>query len=129
MDTLNIQEKEILDLSSKWAEALVANDAEQIGSFMSDDWQMVSKHGVSSKQHFLQFVASGELTHSAMDLQELVSIKVFGDTAVLVARVTNTANYKGKVFEADEWTTDFFIRTGDGWKCTLTHITDVLKSV
>ena len=126
MEKLTSKEKEILDISEKWAKAMIANDADEIGSFMAESWQMVSKHGVSRKQQFLQFVASGDLSHSAMDLKELSSVKIINDTAILVARVTNTAHYKGQTFEADEWTTDIFMKAGDDWKCVLTHITDAL---
>src|SRR5687768_6999730 len=44
--------EELIRLGSEWAEAMVANDAEQIGSFMSDDWVIVSERGVSTKEDF-----------------------------------------------------------------------------
>ncbi|MEQ1922955.1 MAG: nuclear transport factor 2 family protein [Pyrinomonadaceae bacterium] len=119
-------EKEILDISEAWSQAIVANDADAIGSFMAEDWMMVSERGVSSKEHFLSFVRSGQLTHDSMDLAELVSVSIYGDTAVLAARVTNTAHFGGETFEANEWTSDVFIKTADGWKCVITHITPVL---
>ena len=65
--------------------------------------------------------------HSAMDLRELATVTVRGDTAIFIGRVTNTANYRGQTFEADEWTTDVFVRRGDTWKCVLTHITDAVE--
>lgn len=117
--------KEILAFSEEWSKAIVANDAEAIGTFMADDWIMVSERGVSSKEHFLSFVASGQLTHDSMDMAELAEIKIYGDTATLVGRVTNIAHFGGQTFDANEWTSDVFVRTGDGWKCVMTHITPV----
>lgn len=117
---------EILALSEAWSRAIVANDADAIGSFMSDDWIMVSERGVSTKEHFLSFVRSGRLTHDSMELAELGNIKIYGDTAVMASRVTNVAHFGGQTFNANEWTSDVFIRKNGEWKCVITHITPVL---
>jgi ketosteroid isomerase-like protein len=121
-------QKEILDLSEAWAKAIVANDADAIGSFMADDWIMVSERGISTKEHFLSFVRSGQLTHSSMEMAEFGAFQLYGDTAILASRVTNTAHFGGQTFEANEWTSDVFVRTYAGWKCVMTHITPVLNT-
>jgi ketosteroid isomerase-like protein len=120
----NDAENELLKTAADWAEAMVSNDAERIGSFMADEWVIVSERDVSDRQHFLSMVESGDLTHSAFDIVEGTSrVRVYGDTAVVTARVTNTAHYRGHEFLADEWTTDVFVRRGGKWKCVLSHIT------
>ncbi len=43
---------------------------------------------------------------------------------MVTARVTNTAHYGGDRFDADEWTTDVFVRRDDVWRCVLTHLTE-----
>ncbi len=48
---------------------------------------------------------------------------MYGDTAVLTGRVTNTAHYKGQRFDADEWTSDVFVNRNGRWLCVLSHIT------
>jgi hypothetical protein len=50
-------------------------------------------------------------------------VRSYGDAAVLTARVTNTAHHLGQRFDADEWTTDLFVRRNGHWLCVLTHIT------
>jgi Domain of unknown function (DUF4440) len=50
-------------------------------------------------------------------------VRVYGDTAVVTARVTSTAHYQGQRLHADEWTTDVFVRQDGRWLRTLTHIT------
>ena len=122
-------ERKIYELSESWSKAIVGNDANSIGSFMADEWIMVSERGVSTKEHFLSFVASGELTHDSMELAELHSIQIFGDTAVMVARITNTAHFGGMIFNANEWTSDVFAKRNSEWKCVLTHITPVLEKL
>src|SRR5690606_39329603 len=53
---------------SEWAEAMLSNDADRIGAFMADEWVIVSERGVAGKEHFLEFVRSGRLTHSKVEL-------------------------------------------------------------
>ncbi|GAA3469249.1 hypothetical protein [Nonomuraea roseola] len=47
----------------------------------------------------------------------------YGDTALFTGRVTNTAHHLGRRFDADEWTTDVFVRRQGRWLCVLSHIT------
>lgn len=70
---------------------------------------------------------SGELTHSAMDRAGEARVRVYGDTAVFTARVTNTAHYGGRQFDADEWTTDVFVKRDGRWVCVLSHITPAVQ--
>jgi ketosteroid isomerase-like protein len=121
--SLSDAEREILEISEAWSQAIVSNDADRIGKYMADNWIMVSEHGVSTREHFLGLVGSGQLTHSSMDLAELSRVTVYGDMAVFVGRVTNTAHFGGETFDADEWTSDIFRKTSNGWKCVMSHIT------
>lgn len=119
----NATEQEILDFAERWAQAIVTNDAAAIGEFMSEDWIIVGENGATGKADFLSWISSGDLTHEAMDLVGEARIKIYGDTAVLTARVTNNGHYKNQPFAADEWTTDVFRKSESGWSCVLSHIT------
>lgn len=118
---------ELIGLASEWAEAMVSNDAGRIGSFMADEWVIVSDRGISGKEHFLEFVRSGALTHSSFEMIGDARIKIYGDTAVFTARVINTASFGGQHFDADEWSTDVFVKRDGKWLCVLSHITSVDK--
>ena len=119
--------QELLKFGADWAEAMVANDAERIGSFMSDDWVIVSERGISTKQHFMSFVESGALTHSSFEMAGDARVETYGDTAVMTIRVKNTAHFGGQQFDADEWTSDVFVKRDGKWLCVLSHITPVDK--
>jgi ketosteroid isomerase-like protein len=125
----NDVERELLGIGQEWAAAMVANDADRIGSFMDDDWVIVSDRGISTKEHFLEFVRSGQLTHSSFEMASDARVKVYGDTAVMTIRVVNTAHFGGQTFEADEWATDVFVRSDDKWLCVHSHITAVDKDL
>jgi len=111
-------------VSAEWEEAMIANDAEAIGGFMADEWVIVGDTGTTTKEQFLSVVASGDLTHEAFE-GEIVSVKQYGDTAVVTGRVRNNGNWRGDAFSADEWTTDVFVKTDGRWLCVHSQITAV----
>jgi ketosteroid isomerase-like protein len=114
---------QLVAVAEDWAAAIVSNDAARIASFMAEEWVIVSESGVSSKEQFLSVVASGELTHSAMKLVGEARIRAYGEVAVVTGRVTNTAHHLGRRVDADEWTTDVFVKRDGRWLCVLSHIT------
>ena len=124
---MNNDEQELLSAASEWAEAMISNDATRIGSFMAEEWVIVSERGVATKEYFLSFVESGALTHSSFDMVGEPRVKFYGDTAVLTARVTNTAFFNGERFDADEFTTDVLVKRDGRWLCALSHITPANK--
>lgn len=119
--------QELEAVAAAWEQALVANDAGAIGRFMADGWVIVSETGVTKRDDFLAVVASGDLTHETFK-GELISVRRYGDTAIVTARVKNSGAYKGRPFRADEWTTDVFVSSGGQWRCVHSHITTVKES-
>ncbi|GAA4730488.1 nuclear transport factor 2 family protein [Actinomycetospora chibensis] len=116
---------EIVALAREWNTAIVSNDADRIAEFMTDDWVIVSWTGVTGRDDFLGFVRSGTLGHTRMEPASEPRVRVHGDVATLVVRVVSTAQYGGADIDADEWTSDVFVRTDGRWRCALTHITPV----
>ncbi len=119
---------ELIALAEEWSMAMIANDADLISSFMADEWVIVSERGISARERFLEFVRSGALTHSMFEMIGEPRVKLYGDTAVLTARVLNTAHFGGQRFDADEWTSDVFVKRGGRWVCVLSHITPADKN-
>ena len=116
---------DLVALADAWSEAIVSDDADRIAAFMADDWVIVSWSGVTAREDFLSYVRSGVLGHSRMEGVGERRVRVYGDTAVLTVRVLSTAQYGGEDIDADEWTTDVFVRRDGDWRCVLTHITPV----
>lgn len=116
--------RDVRDVAQAWQRAIVANDADSIASFTADDWVLVDHTGVGRRAEFLSLVASDELTHSSMNTVDgSERVRIYGDTAIVTARVKNTAQYRDQQFCADEWTTDVYRRTEQGWRCVLSHVT------
>ena len=115
------------DLSAAWESAMVSNDAGAIGRFMAEDWMIVSERGATKRDDFLTVVASGDLTHETFN-GEVISVRPYGEAAVLTGRVRNSGHYKGQPFSADEWTTDIFVKHHGRWVCVHSHITTVKEA-
>ncbi|HSK96810.1 MAG TPA: nuclear transport factor 2 family protein [Euzebyales bacterium] len=113
--------QQFAQLLDSWAAAIVANDPEAIGRFAEPEWIMIGEGGIFPRAQFLESVRSGRVTHDAMSF-ELHAVRMYGDVAVVVARGRNSGAFDGTPFELDEWTSDVFVRRGDGWRCVLTHL-------
>lgn len=117
--------EEIMEVSHAWDSAMVANDADAIGSYMADDWIIVGPDGsVGDKATFLELVRSGALTHDVMESHDL-SVRVYGDTAVLTARGVSGGKYQGEPFYLVERASCVFVRQAGQWKCVLTHLSQI----
>ena len=114
--------EEILEIARAWDEAMVRNDADAIGAFMADDWLIIGPDGsVGDRSRFLQLVASGDLTHDVMTTEDPI-VRVYGETAVVVAQGTSGGAYKGARFHMRERATSVFVKTRGRWQCVLTHL-------
>jgi uncharacterized protein (TIGR02246 family) len=116
-------DEEIATFVHRWAEAIVANDVEQIARFTTEDWVLVDKPGPITRNTFHAVVASGMLRHDAMTHDVLDISRLAPDVAVVRTHSRNSGAFQGQPIEADEWTTDILVRSSDGWRCTLTQLT------
>ena len=46
-----------------------------------------------------------------------------GGTVTLTARKTSAGAWGGNPYTADEWITEVYVRTGNGWRCALSQKT------
>ncbi|OKK06709.1 hypothetical protein AMK26_12025 [Streptomyces sp. CB03234] len=106
---------ELADVVAEWAAALASNDPDRITTYLADDWALVSEAGVATREHVLALVASGELTHAAMEPVGEPRVRIHGDTALFTGRVTNAGS--------DDWRTDVFLWRDGRWRCALSHVT------
>jgi ketosteroid isomerase-like protein len=117
-------EEELLKFVTQWDKAMVSNDVEEIGKFMSEDWVIVgTAGGVTDRSSFLEWIRSGDVVHTRMDADE-TRIKVYGNTGVVITRGTSAGNYSGEPFSLYEWSLNVFIYDGKNWLCVATMLTD-----
>ncbi len=118
--------EELIRVEKDWARAMVQNDAEAIGWFMAEDWTIVGPDGsVSDKAAFLGLVRSGALSHDVMEAED-VKVRVYGNTALVMARGVSGGKYHGQTFREVERVSDVFVKQAGEWKCVLTHLSRIL---
>jgi len=118
-------EEELIDLSHEWDRAMVENDAEAIGRYMADDWTIVGTDGsVGDESTFLGVVKSGTLSHDVMSSEDF-KVRVYGDTAVVIARGVSGGKYQGHAFREVERSSCVFVRQQGQWRCVLTHLSRI----
>jgi ketosteroid isomerase-like protein len=114
--------EELIQVAHEWDRAMVANDADEIGRFMADDWILIGTDGrIVDKTTFLGLVRSGMLTHDVMTSEEITA-RVYGDTAVLVASGVSGGKFQGRPFHEVERSSCVFVRQAARWRCVSTHL-------
>jgi ketosteroid isomerase-like protein len=120
-------EQELISVSHAWDKAMVTNDADEVGAFMTDDWIIIGSDGnICDKATFLGLVKSGVLTHDGMESHDM-NVRVFGDTAVVVGRGVSGGKYQGHPFHEVERVTCVFVRQKGQWRCVLTHLSRIAQ--
>ena len=115
-------EEELKRVAVEWDRAMVENDAEAIGRYMADDWTIIGPDGsVSDKARFLGLVKSGLLTHDVMESHD-VSVRVYGDAAVVIARGVSGGTFQDQPFYLVERSSSVFVRHEGRWRCVSTHL-------
>jgi ketosteroid isomerase-like protein len=113
---------ELMAVATEWDRAMIENDADAIGRYMADDWTIVGSDGsLGDKATFLGLVKSGALSHDVMTTEDL-HVRVYGDTAVTVARGVSGGRYQGRPFHEVERVSCVFVRQEGRWRCVLTHL-------
>jgi ketosteroid isomerase-like protein len=116
---------DVLRTAHDWDRAMIGNDPDAIGRFMADDWVIVGPNGsVGDKATFLGLVRSGDLTHDVMESHDL-KVRLYGDAAVVTGRGVSGGRFRGRAFHLVERQSCVFVRQGGGWRCVLTHLSQI----
>ena len=120
-------EEELLKVEREFAEAIVKNDLEAIGRFVTDDWIIIDPNGeIVDRARFFEVIKSGALTHDMMESEDF-RVRVYGDSAVVTAVTRTKGKFMGQEFSTQERATDVFVKRGGRWQCVVTHLTRFAK--
>lgn len=121
---MNDEERKLTELSRVWMQAIATNEVAAIEPFMSEEWVLVTPQaGPVQREQFLGSIASGALVHHDMVTVGEPLVRIYGDGAVMVSHVQNRGSFQGQPFSFDEWSTDYYVRDGDTWRCVVTALT------
>ena len=88
-------EQRVRQLNDEWVKALVRGDGETLNRIMADDFILTYPLEGDDKADFIGGVTSGDLKIEHLS-REQVSVRVFGHTAILMARDAATWLYHGR---------------------------------
>ncbi len=108
-------QKIVADLDTQYQAAVKRNDAVTMARILSDDFVLVTGSGKTySKKDMLDDAQRGDV-YERND-EESQTVRVWGDTAVVTAKLWEKYTSDGKSFDHKFWFSDTYIRTPSGWR-------------
>ena len=94
-----------------------ANDWATMDAILADDFVVVQGTGkVYTKADLLNIARSHRITWEHQEEDAGQTVRVWGDTAVVTARIWLKGTDEGKPFEYHAWFSDTYVRTASGWR-------------
>lgn len=115
---------QVLDVAQQWDRTLIDNDPVAVARFMTDDWVYVTSTGPVLKTDIVGWIANGRLAHHSMEVVGDCQARVIAGSVLVTARKRSTGTWDGRPYSADEWITQTYTHTGDGWRCAVSQKTD-----
>jgi ketosteroid isomerase-like protein len=108
--------KAVAALDAKYQAAVKVNDANTMSQILADDFILVTGSGKTySKNDFLNEARNATYNYERND--ELAQqVRVWGDTAVVTAKLWEKGTTKDGSFDRTFWFSDTYVRTPNGWR-------------
>lgn len=109
--------KTVADLDTAYQAAVKINDAATMDRILADDFILVDGDGTTSaKADLLKEAKSRRITYEHQDeIDQSQNVRLWGDTAVVTAKLWGKGTDGGKPFEWIIWFSDTYVRTPKGW--------------
>jgi ketosteroid isomerase-like protein len=108
-------EKAVAQLDAEYQKAVEQNDPKTMARILADDFILVSGDGaVSTKNDLLKDAASGN-TKYEHQVDSARTVRVWGDTAVVTAKLWVKGLEDGKQVDYYLWFSDTYVRKPTGW--------------
>jgi len=108
-------EQQVRQLNDDWVKAMVRSDGPSLDRIMADDFFFTYPLEGDDKAQFISDVTSGNLRIEHIT-REHVSVRVFGNTAVLTARDSATWIYNGRELAGQYKIISIFIERNGTWQ-------------
>jgi ketosteroid isomerase-like protein len=109
-------QKTVAALDTEYQAAVEKNDPATMARILADDFVLVTSSGKTYKKaDLLQEARSGKTSYEYQDDSEQ-TVRVWGDTAVVTAKLRAKGIDDGKPFEYSLWFSDTYIRRSEGWR-------------
>jgi len=105
-------------LDTEYQAAVGRNDAEAMARILADDMVLVVGKGtVYPRAQLLESARRKDAEYEKqVEIDDSQRVRVWGDTAVVTAKLWLKGTSGGKAFDRKLWFSDTYVRTKDGWK-------------
>jgi len=108
--------KTVAALDTEYQAAVKNNDAATMDRILSDDFVVVLGSGkIYTKADLLQMARTRRVQYEHQEDSDQ-TVRVWGDTAVVTAKIWLKGIDEGKPFEWHVWFSDTYVRTPAGWR-------------
>lgn len=110
--------KIVADLDTRYQLAVKQNDAPTMDRILHDDFFLVLGNGIAvNKGHLLQNARAKTYVYELQDEEPgTQTVRVYGDTAVVTAKLLLKATSGATRVERKLWFSDTYVRTPTGWR-------------
>ncbi|MGI8917235.1 MAG: nuclear transport factor 2 family protein [Pyrinomonadaceae bacterium] len=108
-------EQELRQMNDDWVKALVRSDRVTLDRIMADDFCFAYPMEGDDKAQFIGDVVSGDVRVESLT-RENVSVRIWGDTAVLTGKDSAKWSYRGRDFSGHYKIIHVYSRRDNHWK-------------
>lgn len=109
-------QRAIAALDTEYQAAVKSNDAATMARLLADDFVLVTGSGKTyNKADLLQEARSGRMVYEHQE-DTAKAVRVWGDTAVITAKLWEKGTDAGQPFDKTVWFSDTYVRTPQGWR-------------
>ena len=119
-------EQQLIDIEKKWNEAYRRKDVAVLNRILADDIVIIYGDGTrATKSEDIASIGVDEQVESStlVDFQ----VKLYGDTAVVMSRLTASGQRQGKHFNAQFRYLNIYRKREGRWQCVITQNTRIGK--
>lgn len=109
-------ERTVAALDTEYQAAVKNNDAATMSRILADDFVVVTGSGTTYTKADLLQMARTERIHYEHQEEKEQTVRVWGDTAVVTAKLWAKGVDQGKAFEFFVYFSDTYVRTPGGWR-------------
>jgi len=108
--------KKVASLDTEYQAAVKNNDAATMDRILADDFVLVLGSGKAyTKADLLEAARTGRIQYEHQEDSDQ-TVRVWGDTAVVTAKLWVKGTNQGKPFDSYIWFSDTYVRTPGGWR-------------
>jgi ketosteroid isomerase-like protein len=108
--------KTVAALDTEYQAAVKINDASTMNRILGDDFSLVTGSGKTYTKADMVNDAKGAATRYERNDEDIQTVRVWGNTAVVTAKLWEKGTTDGQSFDRRFWFSDTYVRTLGGWK-------------